>query len=70
MRTEKQAAVLAYLQTGGSLTVIECINRFHSTELRRVISRLRKAGHRIADTFENADDGAMYKRYYLQKEIT
>jgi hypothetical protein len=69
MRTEKQASVLADLEAGRSITVGECYHLYGTHDLRRIISRLRKAGHRIADSFENTGDGATYKRYYLQREV-
>ena len=38
---------LAYLQSGGRLTVNKAQRLFHTTELRKVVSRLRREGWAI-----------------------
>lgn len=44
MTYEPQSKILAYLKAGGRLTVRKAERLYHTTELRRIISRLRKNG--------------------------
>ena len=37
----------------------------HQSRLAARVHELRKAGYRIEDTRERAEDGALYARYYL-----
>jgi len=60
MKDQKQRAVLEYLQQGGSLTVLECISRFHTTELRRIVTRLKGYGIK-----SELVEGANYHRYFI-----
>lgn len=69
MTHDPQNKILAYLLKGGRLTVQKAIILFCTTELRRIISRLRKRGHPICDRRLNAttSDGrqTQFKEYYL-----
>lgn len=69
---DPQNKILAYLKQGGRLTVQKAIHLFSTTELRRIVSRLRKRGYPIRDRELNAilSDGrqARFKEYYLQNE--
>lgn len=42
-----KADILAYFRGGGRLTVNRALFLFHTTELRKVVSRLRREGHDI-----------------------
>lgn len=42
MKHDPQNKILAYLKAGGRLTVRKAERLYHTTELRRIISRLRK----------------------------
>ena len=44
MKHDPQNKILAYLKAGGRLTVRKAERLYHTTELRRIISRLRKNG--------------------------
>ena len=61
--------ILAYLQSGGRLTVNKAIRLFHTTELRKVVSRLRREGWSIAADrrHDTTEDGraVTYNEYYL-----
>lgn len=61
--------ILAYLQSGGRLTVNKAIRLFHTTELRKVVSRLRREGWSIAADrrYDKTEDGraVTYNEYYL-----
>ena len=61
--------ILAYLQSGGRLTVNKALRLFHTTELRKIVSRLRKEGWTIcADKRQDeTEDGrkVTYNEYYL-----
>lgn len=65
-----QSCVLSYLSQGGRLTVRKAERLFHTTELRRIISRLRRKGYVICDTTVHTltADGryTSFKEYYLQ----
>lgn len=42
--------VATHLVNGGALTVKTCWVKFGTTELRKIVSRLRKRGHRVTTT--------------------
>ena len=64
--------VLAYLLKGGKLTVQRAFRLFHTTELRKIVSRLRREGHDIRSNVRNdrSVDGrnVNYKEYYYSYE--
>lgn len=61
--------VLAYFLEGGRLTVQKCFHLFHTTELRKIVSRLRRKGYDIRSTpmHDETADGrrVTYNEYYL-----
>ena len=60
------AKVEQYLLEGGSLTVLECWNRFHTTELRKIVSRInQRHGSKIIASNWEEFDGKRFKRYHL-----
>ena len=61
---QKQKNIEDWLKSGKSLTVLECINRFRTTELRKVICRLKKKGMAIVGTWQE-EKGNRFKRYKL-----
>ena len=66
-----QQQILAWLLQGGSLSVQKAFRRFHTTELRKVIDRLRKRGYEIITRWEDGTrDGRpiRYKRYSIKQE--
>lgn len=67
-----QKDILTYLKQGGRLTVKTAIMMFHTTELRKIVSRLRELGHRIGSTWrtDKVSDGRQvrFKEYYLITE--
>jgi hypothetical protein len=67
-----QRKILAYFKEGGRLTVNKALHLFCTTELRKVVSRLRRAGHNIASRwqYDTTNDGrhVRYKEYYLITE--
>ena len=60
---EKQRCVLTALLNGHHLTTQRCFRQFGTTELRRIVSRLRKRGYDIR-SFRRA--GENFKTYYLK----
>lgn len=67
---EPQACIRDYLAKGGTLTVQQAFRMFHTTELRKVITRLKRQGYRIMDRWTssyNDADGrtSRYKVYYM-----
>lgn len=67
-----QRAILDSLQRGERLTVQKAYHRFHTTELRKVISRLRKFGYIIcANKITDRSAGGRtitYNEYYMANE--
>lgn len=51
-------------EMGGRLTVQQAFWRFHTTELRKIICRLKKAGMNIADEWKT-ENGYRFKEYWL-----
>lgn len=60
---DPQKSVAAYLKEGKSLTVLECWVLFKTTELRRIVSRLKREGMAIVAAWEYGPNKAKYKRY-------
>lgn len=58
-----QFKVRTHLLDGKSITVLECMDLFHSTELRHVISNLRKHME-IHDELVTTPSNKKIKRYY------
>ena len=55
-----------YLLEGGSLTVLECWQKFHTTELRKIVSRInQKHGWKLISSDWVEFDGKRFKRYHL-----
>ena len=67
-----QGRIYEYLKNGNTLTVRECIDKFGTTELRRVISRLSKAGVKTKSWYEDGythtGDPCRYKRYAIMED--
>jgi hypothetical protein len=62
MTEQKQKEVLKHFKAGGSLTVLECLRLYHTTELRRIVSRLKKTGLNIIG---KPVSGETFKQYFL-----
>lgn len=61
--------VVAYMKQGHSLTVLECWRKFHTTELRKIVSLIRKAdGPGAVQDYWEECDGRRYKRYYISHQ--
>lgn len=64
-----QRAVLGSLKRGERLTVQKAYRLFHTTELRKIISRLRRVGHIICakKIHDHSADGraVTYNEYYM-----
>lgn len=65
-----RAEILAYFQQGGKLSTQKAFRMFHTTELRKIVSRLRRVGFPIKATRmqEVKADGKIvtYNEYYLE----
>lgn len=64
-----QSQILGYLSRGGRLTVRKTTYLFHTTELRKVVSCLRRRGHVIRNVRKSGTtiDGrsTWYNEYYM-----
>lgn len=55
-----------YLLEGGSLTVLECWQKFHTTELRKIVSKInQRHGWKLIVSDWVEFDGKRFKRYHL-----
>ena len=55
-----------YLLEGGSLTVLECWQKFHTTELRKIVSKInQRHGWKLISSDWVEFDGKRFKRYHL-----
>lgn len=61
--TEKQQNVLTAFLAGKHLTVLTAIDLCHTTELRKIVCRLKYRGY-IIRTYQNP--GEKFKHYYLE----
>lgn len=71
MKHDPQNKILTYLKAGGRLTVRKAERLYHTTKLRRIISRLRKMGYSICSNKQKAvtEDGrpTQFNEYYMQQ---
>ena len=65
-----QNNILNHFQNGGRLTVQRAIQLFHTTELRKIVSRLRRSGHNIRSVKKTGEsiDGRkiFFNEYFLE----
>lgn len=62
--------VINYLtENRGGLTVKECTEKCHTSELRKIMSDLRDKGYKVSSIWETGlnayGDKVRYKRYFL-----
>jgi hypothetical protein len=65
MSDNPQAQIAAWFLAGNSLTVVSCRELFHTTELRRVVSRLKKCGYNITGIMSKDNQGHAFKQYFM-----
>lgn len=68
---QPQNLILAHLQNGGTLTVNSALSLFRTTELRKVVSRLKQKGHDIrarwvTNTATPEGRPTPHKEYYME----
>lgn len=63
-KSDPQEQVKQHFLTGATLTVQQCLRLYRTTELRRIVSRLRKQGMNIGGEMYKGE----YKIYKLVKE--
>ena len=64
--------IRAYFLNGGKLTVNTALSMFHTTELRKIVSRLRREGYDIRSN-RMCDEKSLgrkvyYNEYYLAND--
>lgn len=71
MTRNPQREVLAYFMKGGHLTVQTVIRMFETTELRRIVSRLKQRGHAITSVrrYGTTKTGrrVVFHEYYMEQ---
>ena len=65
--TSQSVAILNYLQSGGSLSPIEALNKFNCFRLAARIGDLRKEGHDIQTEIVTEENGKKFAVYFLPK---
>lgn len=66
LKKDPQQLVKIHLQAGLSISVLDCLKLYHTTELRRIISRLRRT-MTITDIWYIENAVKKYKLYRLKK---
>lgn len=65
-----QKDILMYLLLGGTLTVQKAFRKFGTTELRKIVSRLKRKGYNISSArrYDLTDTGrrVQYNEYFIQ----
>lgn len=65
-----QLLIREHLAQGGTLTVQQAFHQFGTTELRKVVARLRRKGDIISDRWTSSESEgrkSRYKIYYMVK---
>ena len=65
----KLTQVLEALKKGERVSVQSVLTRFHTTECRKIISRIRQMGYTVKDREVRLADGSWYKEYWLPVEL-
>lgn len=60
----QQDGIKKYFEMGGVLSVQEAFRKFHTTELRKIVCRLKKAGLNIVSEYTESN-GSRFKKYWL-----
>lgn len=72
MTRNPQREVLAYFMKGGHLTVQTAIRMFDTTELRRIVGRLKQRGHAITSVrrYGTTKTGrrVVFHEYYMEQD--
>lgn len=64
---DPQNRIKHHLLEGGRITVLSGLRMFQTTETRRIISRLKKQGVLISDTWrKNIDTGKRFKEWRVE----
>jgi phosphoribulokinase len=63
----QQDGIKKCFEMGGKLTVQDAFHRFSTTELRKIVCRLKKSGLNIVSQYTQAN-GYRFKEYWLSKE--
>ena len=68
----QEEVILEHLIKNGSISTIECYDKYKITDLQHAIMLLRKRGYQIPDRWEKPQKqetyARKYKRYYLGEE--
>ena len=65
--SSQNAMILNFLESGGSLTPIEALEKFQCFRLAARINYLREAGHEIQTEILKDDNGKSYASYSIPK---
>lgn len=62
----QQEGIKKCFEMGGKLTVQAAFSRFHTTELRKIVCRLKAAGLNIVSEYKESN-GSRFKEYWLDR---
>ena len=66
--TGMRKKILSLLQQGLHLSELDGLQYGYGTSFRTRVSELRAMGYKIKDHFVTPENGARFKRYYLESE--
>ena len=67
--TSQNRAILLFLESGGSLSSIDALEKFGSLRLSARINNLRNEGHDIRTEKFKTPSGKIVARYFIPKKI-
>ena len=67
--TGQNRAILLYLESGGSLSTIDALEKFGSFRLSARIKDLRDQGHNIQTDWFTTPNGKKVARYFIPEKI-
>lgn len=67
--TSQNRAIIQYLESGGSLSTIDALEKFGTFRLSARILDLRKKGHNIRTEKFKTPSGKTVARYFIPKKI-
>ncbi len=67
--TGQNRAILLYLESGGSLSTIDALEKFGSFRLSARIKDLRDLGHNIQTDWFTTPNGKKVARYFIPEKI-
>ena len=68
-QTSQNTAILLFLESGGSLSTMDALEKFGSFRLSARIKNLRDQGHNIQTDWFTTPNGKKVARYFIPEKI-